>query len=242
LLTGLIFPIRNLWAYRPFISTDSTVADPGELEIELGYFELDRIKGENTWIVPHIVFNYGIVHRLEAVGEFKVALSNDEGTQIIDSSLSLKAVLQEKYPSKGENGVSVAMEVASLLPSTVRGERKFGFEGIVILGATFSPFTFYLNVGGGVNREETNPFAVWGLIGEVALHPRFRLVGEMDGEVIHGEPTEASALLGVIWKSPWPNTFFDAGIRRGTFGGFEGWQFTAGLTVGFSLRSHDIGR
>jgi hypothetical protein len=33
------------------------------------------------------------------------------------------------------------------------------------------------------------------------------------------------------------NLFFDAGVRRGISRGAPDWQFTAGLTVGFSLPS-----
>ncbi len=39
------------WAYRPFVSTDA-VADPHEVEIELGYFNLERTKDENTFRNP----------------------------------------------------------------------------------------------------------------------------------------------------------------------------------------------
>jgi hypothetical protein len=33
----LVMP-PNAWTYRPFVSTDAAVADPQEVEIELGYF------------------------------------------------------------------------------------------------------------------------------------------------------------------------------------------------------------
>lgn len=37
----LIYPIPAR-GYRPFISTDAAVADPKEIEVELGYFSLRR--------------------------------------------------------------------------------------------------------------------------------------------------------------------------------------------------------
>jgi hypothetical protein len=37
------------WAYRPFISTDATVADAKEMEIELGYLNWEREKGNTTF-------------------------------------------------------------------------------------------------------------------------------------------------------------------------------------------------
>src|SRR5262249_40419882 len=50
----------SAFAYRPFVSTDAAVADPKEIEIELGYFTLDRTKDENTFIIPRTALNYGL--------------------------------------------------------------------------------------------------------------------------------------------------------------------------------------
>jgi hypothetical protein len=68
----LVFPESLAWGYRPFIATDAAVADPKEMEIELGYFTLERNKGKNTFIVPKVVLNYGLIRNLELVGEFGV--------------------------------------------------------------------------------------------------------------------------------------------------------------------------
>jgi hypothetical protein len=38
----LIFSESVAWGYRPFIATDAAVADPKAMEIELGYFTLER--------------------------------------------------------------------------------------------------------------------------------------------------------------------------------------------------------
>jgi len=45
-------------------------------------------------------------------------------------------------------------------------------------------------------------------------------------------------LLGAIWQ-PWSskNIWFDAGVRRGLSAGVADWQFTLGLTFGFSVSS-----
>src|SRR5262245_3906524 len=58
--------------YRPFVSTDAAVADVKEVEIEFGYFNLERDRGRNTFIVPKAVLNYGLIRNLEVVGEFAV--------------------------------------------------------------------------------------------------------------------------------------------------------------------------
>src|SRR3989441_13350014 len=54
----LLIP-ASAWAYRPFVSTDAAVADPREVEIELGYFNLERTRRRNTIATPSMVLNYG---------------------------------------------------------------------------------------------------------------------------------------------------------------------------------------
>jgi len=58
LLVGLLTPSSG-WAYRPFIATDAAVADPEEVEVELGHFTMERAEGENAFTIPHVVLNYG---------------------------------------------------------------------------------------------------------------------------------------------------------------------------------------
>lgn len=233
LVCMLILPASNAWAYRPFVSTDASVADPNEIEVELGYFNLERAAGENTLITPQLVLNYGILSNVEGVGEFKVAKPQDEDIQIVDPALSVKAVLKEGILQE-KNGASIAVETSLLLPSTVRGERKFGFETVGILSEKLSHFTFHFNLGGGVDRERRNPFVVWGVITELPIVPKFRLVGEVNGESVKGKSADNSGLFGFICQSPWSNIFIDAGIRRGFSSGAPDWQFTSGLTFSFS--------
>src|SRR5262249_40786136 len=47
-LCAVLLGPASTWAYRPFVSTDAAVADPKEVEIELGYFNLERRGHENT--------------------------------------------------------------------------------------------------------------------------------------------------------------------------------------------------
>lgn len=234
-ITSLLLSASTAWGYRPFVSTDAAVADPKELEIELGYFNLERTRGENTFIVPKVVLNYGLLKDLELVGEFQVAKPPREDLQLVDPGLFLKAVLREGILQEQE-GIGVAVEVGPLLPSTVQGEQRLGFEGIGILSGRLIPFTYHLNVGGGVDRAESNPFVIWGLIVELPVFPRFRLVGEVNGESARGRPADNSGLVGFIWQPSSPNLFLDAGIRRGFSSGAPDWQFTMGLTFGFPIR------
>src|SRR5262247_1404651 len=94
LLVCFITPAPS-WAYRPFISTDAAVADPKEIEIELGYFTLERAKDENSLIIPRVVFNYGWFKDWELVAEFAVRRTPDAEVNVIDPALFLKGVLKE---------------------------------------------------------------------------------------------------------------------------------------------------
>jgi hypothetical protein len=226
----------NGWAYRPFVSTDAAVADPNEVEVELGYFTLEQAKEEKSFTIPSLVLNYGLRRDIEVVGEFRLERAPTGDIDLVDPGLSLKAVLKEGVLQE-KQGVSVAVEAGPLLPSTRQGERSFGFEGIGVVSATVAPFTVHVNGGGGINRAGAQPFGIWGVIGELLVHPRFRLVGEVVGESTKEALPNNSALLGAIWQPSASNIFLDAGVRRGISRGAPDWQFTAGVTVGFSLPS-----
>src|SRR5438445_635392 len=114
LLAVLLIPASAL-AYRPFVSTDAAVADPREVEIEFGYFNLERTRRENRITTPSVVLNYGFAKNWEAVGEFRVETSPE--LEITDPGLSLKSVLKEGV-LQGKEGVSFAIEAGLLLPST----------------------------------------------------------------------------------------------------------------------------
>lgn len=221
----------SAWAYRPFVSTDAAVADPKEVEIELGYFNLDRNHHENTISIPHAVLNYGIAQNLELVGEFSLEVSPD--VEITDPGVSLKAVLKEGA-LQDKPGVSVAVEVGPLLPSTLPHEHRVGFEAIGIVSGKLAPVTVHVNGGGGLDRDG-QLFGIWGVIGELPIYSKLRLVSEVNGESVQGDRPNNSALLGLIWQPIDKNLFLDIGVRRGITRAAPDWQFTLGLTFGFSV-------
>jgi len=220
------------WGYRPFIATDAAVADPKEMEIELGYFNLERDRGKNTFIIPKVVLNYGLIRHLEVVTEFGIEEHSRSSVRLEDAALSLKAVLKEGVLQE-KPGVSFAVEAGPLLPSTGKEEKKVGFEAVGIISGELSPVMFHLNLGGGADRMENNPFVTWGVIAELPVVPKFRVVGEIDGENTKGRSADTSALLGFIWNPPLRNVSIDAGIRRGISRAAPNWMFTTGLTFGF---------
>src|SRR5215831_11000799 len=221
------------WGYRPFVSTDAAVAERQEMEIELGYFAFERAQGEQTFTVPSLVLNYGALTNLELVGELRVQEGPNQTAEVVDPGLFVKAVLKEGV-LQGKEGLSVAIEAGPLLPSTVPGERRFGFEGIGIMSGRLPPFTYHVNLGGGVQRAGSEPVAIWGVIGEWHVGPAVRVVGEINGEQARHERAHHTALLGVLWQPAATNLVLDAGIRRGLQGGPD-WQVTAGVTFSFPL-------
>jgi len=232
----LFFSESAGWAYRPFISTDAVVADVNEMEIELGYFNWEREKGNTTFISPKAVLNYGFLHNFEVVGEFAVEEPGHGSVRLADAALSVKAVVKEGVLQE-KDGVSFAIEAGPLLPSTNKSEKGVGFEGIGILSGKLEPLTYHVNFGGGVDRAHADPFAFWGLIAELPITPKLRIVGEIDVESFRGSSPNNSALVGVIWQAPWQNLSLDAGLRRGISHAAAGWMFTTGLTFSFSLAS-----
>ena len=231
-VSALFFPFSLAWGYRPFLATDAAVADPKELEIELGYFIWERDRGKNTFITPKVVLNYGLIRNLEAVAEFDVEEPSHGSVRLEDPALSLKAVLKEGVLQE-KPGVSFAVEMGPLLPATARGEKKVGFEGTGIISGELSPVMLHLNLGGGIDRMDNNPFVIWGVIAELPIVPKFRMVGDIGGENTKGKSTDGSALLGFIWNPSVSNVSIDAGIRRGVTRDAPAWMFTTGLTFSF---------
>ena len=131
--------------------------------------------------------------------------------------------------------MSFAIEAGLLLPSTLPHEHGVGVQAIGIVSGKLGPVTVHVNRGGGLNRDDRHAFAIWGVIGELPVHRKFRLVGEVNGESTQGQRPNNSALLGVMWHPTSKNVFLDAGLRRGISRAAPDWQFTIGLTFGFSL-------
>lgn len=230
----VLFPFSAAWAYRPFVSTDAAVADLKEIEIELGYLNLERERGKNIFIVPKVVLNYGLMRNLELVAEFGVEEPARGSVRLADPALSVKSVLKEGVLQE-KSGVSFAVEAGPLLPSTTRKENRFGFEGVGILSGKLGAVIYHVNLGGGVDRAKNNPFVIWGMIAELPVAPKLRLVGEINGEGIIRNRPDNSALLGFIWEAPWHHVLIDAGIRRGINHAAPDWMLTTGLTFSFSL-------
>jgi hypothetical protein len=105
----------SAWAYRPFVSTDAAVADPKEVEIELGYFNLERTRRDNTIMTPSAVLNYGFAKNWEAVGEFRVEASDRTTRHCSASSGSRRRRACFSTPESGAVSVARRRTGSSLL-------------------------------------------------------------------------------------------------------------------------------
>jgi hypothetical protein len=233
LLCFLALFLSSAWASRPFVSTDADVSDDEEIAIEFGYFNWQRAAGENSYVTPQLVFNYGLTDTLELVAEFDVEHEPGGNSQLVDPGLFLKKVFRQGV-LQGSEGVSFAVEAGLLLPSAIDAEDQTGFEAFGIVSGTGAGFTWHLNLGGGVDRIDHDAFALWGVILEHPLTANLRLVAEFNGESLRSEAAENSGLLGVIWESSsLPGLSWDLGIRRGSSSAAPDWGATMGLSYSF---------
>jgi hypothetical protein len=133
------------WAYRPFISTDAAVVNSKEIEIELGYFTLQREQGETSFIIPRVVINYGMFKNWEAVAELAVQQIPDAELNLIDAGVFVKGVLREGVlQDKGTKRVSVSRwRVGRCSRPQRRGSAALGSRGSVFSAARsiYSPST-----------------------------------------------------------------------------------------------------
>jgi hypothetical protein len=224
-------------AYRPFVSTDAAVAEPGTVEIEFGYAGFRRDGSQDAIVAPTVVANVGIGSDVELVGEFKVVHDVDGATQAEDSALSVKWVARDGFLQERGTAPSVALELSLLLP-TIRTQNHPGGELAGIVSGTVLGWTYHLNAGPLVEAGEAEPGALWGAILEHALSEHLRAVGEVNGDSVHGDPADNSGLVGMIWKvDPPPSALhdlaFDVGVRRGISRAAVDWAGTAGLTFAF---------
>lgn len=218
-------------ALRPFEATDADVAAAGAIEVEVGALTVERDDGESAYVVPSLVFNYGLSDTLEFVGEFELEKAHDADWELVDPGVFLKTVLRQGV-MQGGSGFSLAAEAGALLPSTESDADDFGGEAIVIASGQLAALTYHLNAGGGVERSGES-FTLWGMIAELPITGSVKLVSEVSAEQVSGESWERSLLLGFLYESPATGIEWDMAVRKGLTDSATDFTATFGLTLGF---------
>src|SRR5216684_2041490 len=97
--TALAMALLLTWApraeaYRPFDSTDASVAEAGKLELELGPLGYLTEGREHFLVVPALIANLGLSRRWELVlqGRHTLLISDGQGktrSRVVDTGLFL---------------------------------------------------------------------------------------------------------------------------------------------------------
>src|SRR3954453_2172870 len=85
-------------AYRPFDGTDADVAEPGEVELEIGPVGYHQQGSSRFIVAPALIANYGFARGLEAVLEGSQYIPSNgahDSRQIQNVALSVKSLLRE---------------------------------------------------------------------------------------------------------------------------------------------------
>ncbi len=230
------------WAYRPFVSTDASVAGPGEVEIEFGYAGFRRNRDGTSIVAPTVIANLGLGHELELVGESKLVNDLSRGaekrdhTRFEDSAVSVKWIARQGALQEQGSGPSLGVELSALLP-TIRHEDRPGGELVGIASGRAVGWTYHLNVGGLVEPGGDQPGLMWGIIVEHPITGALRGVAEVNGETVRESEAQDSALVGAVWDievgPPLRELSFDVGLRHGISRAADEWGGTAGLTIAF---------
>jgi hypothetical protein len=232
-VVGLACATPSAFAYRPFDGTDANVADPGEVELEIGYLGYVRDHDGRSLNVPALVANIGLEGKGELVIEGKALtrLGDAPGVrriQLDDVAISFKQVHRNGVLQE-ERGPSVATECGLLLPSN-SGERA-GLACAVIASQHWRAATTHINASISRNRESRWQQFAGGIV-EGLSAGNVRPVAEFFSSHASGEGRTDSMLLGLIWQRS--KAFaFDVGVRkaRGADGSLT--EVRAGLTWSF---------
>jgi hypothetical protein len=231
MMTTTLTTASRAYAYRPFDSTDASVATTGDLEFELGPVGYHRARERNFLVAPSLIINYGFASRWEMVlqGRDFILLDDVPGeprVRLVDTGFFLKGVLREGS-LQGRDGPSVGTELGVLLP-TVNGEPGVGATGIVIVSQRWEAATLHVNGAVSLTRAGNADF-FGGVILEGPHAWAVRPVAEVfvDHEVT--ADTALSGLVGAIWRAN-ESLSFDAAVRVAAVAGSPVYEARLGLT------------
>ena len=189
------------FAYRPFDSTDASVANPREIEIELGPVAYTDSRHGSIAEAPVVTINAGLGNSWEAVLDAARVVthsSHEHDIETVETALQLKHVLRDGVLQE-QAGWSVAAEFGVLLP-TVHADDDYGASLALIGSREIGRAMIHVNAAVAENRDG-NTELFGGLIVEGTTRSPVRPVAELTVEDERGADTpSAGALLGAIWE------------------------------------------
>jgi hypothetical protein len=227
---------RPACAYRPFDSTDASVARRGEIEIEfgpLGYL----VEDDQRFVVfAATILNVGVIEDWEIVIEGRGFRGVDSTarlrrtTTLGDTAASLKGVLRRGSLQDG-TGPSIATEIGVLLP-TIGAEPGVGASFAGIVSQRWRAVIVHVNATLLITRKHD----LGGVVGVILEGPsRWTIRPVAEVLVERNQERTTSGLLGAIWQVR-DNLSFDTGYRIARVTGSRGKEWRAGLTWAFPLR------
>jgi hypothetical protein len=224
-------------AYRPFDGTDAAIAEPGQVEVELGPAQYLQTGSERTLVAPTVVLNYGLSERWELVLQSEAVhslMEDSSRSSLVGNGLFLKAVLREGS-LQGKPGPSIATEFGFLLPD-INVDPNSGTGGSLagIVSQQWPWMTVHFNAAVAITRQQTADAFV-GVIVEGPHAWPLRPVAEVFYERDFGGVTTTSALVGAIWQVR-DNIAFDIGLRGAQVNDQPLREVRFGVTFGFPVR------
>lgn len=224
-------------AYRPFDSTDASVVEAGQVEIELGTGWLGE-DSDDFVTAPALILNGGLVEGWEIVLQAKSLFATDDvpresDWQLVDTGVFAKGVLRSGS-LQGREGPSIATEFGVLLP-TVHGTRGAGATCVGIVSDRWDWGTVHVNAAASLTRQHHFDL-LGGLIVEGVYEWPVRPALELFVEREFGTAWTTSGLVGAIWRVD-ETLLFDVGFRVARAGDADIREACASLTWAFDLRS-----
>jgi hypothetical protein len=220
-------------AYRPFDGTDAAVAEPEQLEIELGPAEFLWEGSDRTLFAPNLRLTYGLAEKWQFTLEGLVAYqlsSESNGTSLVGNEALIKGVLREGS-LQNKSGPSIATEFGLLLPG-INDDHGTGATLTGIISQQWPWMTVHLNVEGTVTRDQHGDLFLDAIL-EGPHDWTVRPVAEIFHEREFGSFRETSGLLGAIWQVR-DNIAVDAGFRRARLNDLTVNEIRAGVTFSFA--------
>jgi hypothetical protein len=221
-------------AFRPFDGTDAAVADPGDVEIELGPVEYLREAANRMLLAPDLRINYGFAPDWEVTveGNLTHALGSDlPGTSLVGAMADLKTVLREGV-LQDKPGASIGTEFSVLLPGTP-DDHGTGIELDAIVSQRWGRVTTHLNLAAAFTRDQQFDYFLDTII-EGPYDWPVRPVCEFFYQQEVGQFAEGSGLIGAIWQVN-DKVAVDFGLRGARINDHTAGEIRAGVTFAFGV-------